>query len=171
MSNSTVLKALASFALALAFLAAPAYACDCEEPVIVDWKDAYDRSLREGRDPVEGFWGIYLDWQPESGAARAFRLAVVKNDYGVYPGADYIGVATCDKPGCSRGEVKLLLTSAEDPSRFEATLLVTDTDGAKGTAILKPHEGTNRPDSELDLSGLRYKDRQMTEGMLRIKGG
>jgi hypothetical protein len=157
--------------LLVVMTAAIAAACDCDEPVVVDGLEAYTRSLRDGRDAVEGFWGIYLEWQPEKGAARSFRLAIVKNDYDVYPGADYIGVATCDKPGCVRGEVKLLLTATDAPDRFEATLLVTDTDGAKGTAYLKLHEETGRENSLLDLSDLKYQDKEMSKGMLRIING
>jgi hypothetical protein len=149
-----------------------AIACNCDEPVIIDGLEAYDRSRREGRDIVEGFWGIYLDWQPEAGANRSYRMAVVKNDYeGVYPEVDYIGVVTCDQPGCTRGEVKLLLTKTDDPDKFEAVLLVTDVDGAKGTATLKTHEDTKREDSLLDMSEMKYQDKLMTYGMVRIIGG
>ncbi|MDR1510271.1 MAG: hypothetical protein LBS53_11595 [Synergistaceae bacterium] len=167
-------RCLGKIAAAIAIVACaalPALACDCDEPVIIDGLEAYDRSLREDRDAVEGFWGIYLDWQPEEGASRRYRMAVVKNDYGVYPEADYIGVVTCDQPGCARGEVKLLLSGTDKPDEFDATLLVTDTDGGRGVAVLKPHEDTGRENSVLDMSALRYKDRSMTMGMIRIKGG
>jgi hypothetical protein len=166
-------KRAAALALCVLWIAACgiAVACDCEEPVIVDGVEAHERSLRSGRDTVEGFWAVYLDWQPEAGAARRLRLAVVKNDYGVYPGADYIGVSTCDQPGCTRGEVKLLLTRTDDPKKFEAVLLVTDVDGAKGTAVLTEDKHTNRQDALLDLSALRYKDKRMTYGMVRVTDG
>jgi hypothetical protein len=98
-------------------------------------------------------------------------MAVVKNDYGVYPEADYLGVVTCDQPGCTRGEVKLLLSRTDEPDRFDATLLVTDTDGGKGVAVLKRHDDTGRENSVLDMSALRYKDRSMTMGMIRIMNG
>jgi hypothetical protein len=166
-----LLVKIAVFIAFIACTAFPAAACDCEEPVIVDGLEAYDRSLREGRDAVEGFWGIYLDWQPEKGANRRYRMAIVKNDYGVYPGADYIGVSTCDQPGCTRGEVKLLLSKTDKPDEFDAVLLVTDTDGGRGVAALKRHEETGRENSVLDMSALRYKGRSMTMGMLRIIGG
>jgi hypothetical protein len=173
MSKLRALSGIFALALLAALLvpAARAAACDCEEPVIIDGLEAYDRSRREGRDPVEGFWGIYMDWQPEPGAAKRYRMAVVKNDYGVYGGADYIGVVTCDQPGCTRGEVKLLLKKTDDPQKFDATLLVTDTDGGKGIAVLKPHEDSGREDSILDMTELKYKDRLMTYGMVRIIGG
>jgi hypothetical protein len=148
-----------------------AAACDCDEPVIVDGIEAHERSLRSDRDTVEGFWAVYLDWQPEADATRRLRLAVVKNDYGVYTEADYIGVSTCDQPGCTRGEVKLLLTRTDDPKKFEAVLLVTDTDGARGIAVLTEDEYTDRQDALLDLSALKYKDRMMTYGMVRVMGG
>jgi hypothetical protein len=159
------------FAMSAGVFPGLAAACDCEEPVIVDGIEAHERSLRQDRDIVEGFWAVYLDWQPEAGASRRLRLAVVKNDYGVYPGADYIGVSTCDQPGCTRGEVKLLLTRTEDTQKFEAVLLVTDTDGAKGTAALTEDEYTGRPNAVLDLSALRYKDRMMTYGLVRVVDG
>jgi hypothetical protein len=145
-----------------------AEACDCDEPVVVDGMEAYERSLRPGGDAVEGFWAAYMEWQPEAGAARRLRLAVVKNDYGVYPEADYIGVSTCDQPGCTRGEVKLLLTRTDDPQKFDAVLLVTDTEGAEGAAVLTEDTHTERRDSLLDLSGLKYKDRMMTYGLVRV---
>ena len=31
---------------------------DCDEPVIVDGLEAHERSLRAGRDAVEGFWAV-----------------------------------------------------------------------------------------------------------------
>ena len=43
----------------------PGFAWDYEQPVIVNAYEAYDRSLRDGRDAVEGFWAIYMEWQPE----------------------------------------------------------------------------------------------------------
>jgi hypothetical protein len=166
-------RALLAVAALAVFLSAAqaALACNCEEPVIVDAAEAYERALREDRDPVEGFWGIYMDRQPEAGANRSYRMAVVKNDYGIYEGADYIGVVTCGKPGCVRGEVKLLLTKTDDPRKFEATLLVTEDDGGKGTAILGRHERTGREDALLDLSGLRYEDKLLSYGMVRIING
>jgi hypothetical protein len=154
----------------LAFLAPlfPAIACDCEEPVIIDGLEAYDRSQREGRDAVEGLWGIYMEWQPQKGASRKTRMAIVKNDYGVYEGADYIGVVTCDQPGCTRGEVKLLLSKTDDVDKFDATLLVTDIDGGRGTAILGIDGRTGREGSSLDLSDLKYQGRMLSYGMIRI---
>jgi hypothetical protein len=145
-------------------------ACDCDEPVIVGAIDAYERSLREGRDPVEGFWGIYLDWIPSPGISRRYRMAVVQNTYGVYPEADYVGVATCDSPGCVKGEVKLLLRRTDAEGEFEATLLVTDVDGAKGRAFLIDND-EGREDSVLDLRGVTYQGHVMAKWMLRIIGG
>jgi hypothetical protein len=145
-------------------------ACDCEEPVIVNAMEAYEQSRREGRDDVEGFWGIYLDWIPQSDISRRYRMAIVRNSFDVYPDADYIGVATCDSPGCVRGEVKLLLTRTDVAGEFEATLLVTDVDGAKGRAFLiDDDEGRER--SALDLRGVTYEGNVMAKWMLRIRGG
>jgi hypothetical protein len=158
--------------LLIAALTSAAAACDCEEPVIVDGLEAYERSLREGRDDVEGFWGIYLDWQPEAGAVRRYRMSIVKNTYeGVYPEADYLGVATCDQPGCTRGEIKLLLTKTGEPGVFDGTLLVSDVDGAKGKAFLTDDEENGRENSALDLRDMKYRGQVMAEWMIRIKGG
>jgi hypothetical protein len=169
--KAPVRKIIAAVLFVFSFFTNAAAACECDEPVVIDGLEAYERSRREGRDPVEGLWGIYIDWQPEAGAARSYRMAIVKNDYGVYPEADYVGVVTCDKPGCVRGEVKLLLTRTDTPSRFDAVLLVTDTDGAKGAAVLGTDKYTDRENSMLDMGSMLYKNRMMTMGMIRIKNG
>jgi hypothetical protein len=164
-------KRMASAVLLILLFAQGVLACDCEEPVIIDGLEAYDRSLREDRDGVEGFWGIYLDWQPEKGASRAYRMAIVKNGYDVYPEADYLGVVTCDQPGCVRGEVKLLLSVTGEPDEFDATLLVTDSDGAKGRAILTDDAENGREKSVLDMREVKYRGHVMAEWMIRIKNG
>jgi hypothetical protein len=171
MASVAVFMRRAALLLLIAAFAAPAIACDCEEPVVVDGLEAYENSLREGRDDVEGFWGIYLDWQPENGASRSYRMAIVKNTYGVYPGSDYIGVATCDLPGCTRGEVKLLLSSTGKPGEFEGMLLVTDKEGAKGKAVLTDDTENGRELSVLDLRDMKYRGHVMAEWMVRIKNG
>jgi len=170
LAHNRILTALSLLVLLLPV--APAYACSgCDEPVIVDATEAYDRSIRDERDDVEGLWGIYIDWQPVQDAGKRYRMAVVKNNYGVYEGTDYLGVVTCDQPGCNRGEVKLLLQKTDDEKKFYATLLVTDFEGGYGIAVLGPHERTGREDSMLDLSALRYKGAQLTYGMVRVMGG
>jgi hypothetical protein len=164
-------RTAASFLL-IALLAPAVSACECEEPAVVDGLEAYERSLREDRDDVEGFWGIYLEWQPEKDASRSYRIAVVKNTYdGVYPDADYLGVVTCDLPGCTRGEVKLLLMKTDEPGEFDGTLLVTDTDGAKGKAILADDTENGREKSVLDMSGMKYQGHVLANWMIRIKNG
>jgi hypothetical protein len=151
-------------------LASSAIACDCEDPVVVDGLEAYDRSLMEGRDDVEGFWGIYLDSPPTPGIARSYRMAVVKNSYDVFPEADYLGVATCDSPGCVRGEVKLLLTRTEREGEFDAVLLVTENDGARGPAFLVDADD-GREQSALDLREVKYMGNLIAMWMVRIIGG
>ena len=157
--------------LAVLASAYPASAWDYEARVIVDSFEAHDRSLRAGRDEVEGFWGIYMDWQPEQGASKNYRMALVENNYGLYEGADYVGVVTCDKPGCTRGEIKLTLKKTDDPEKFEAALLVDGKSIVSGIAVLGPHKDTGREDSVLDLSSLRYKDRLLTYGLVRVMEG
>ena len=151
----------------------PGFAWDYEQPVIVDAYEAHARSLRDGRDAVEGFWAIFMEWQPERGAAIRYRMAVVKNDYGVYGGADYVGVTTCDRPGCTLGEIKLALKKTDDPTKFEATLIMGGRGIASGTAVLGTNKDRDveRENSTLDLSSLIYEDRQLTYGMVRILNG
>jgi hypothetical protein len=151
-------------------LHAAAFACDdCEEPGTVDGDDAYERSRREGRDPVEGFWGIYLDWHPDKGAGKSYRMAVVKNTYDVYPEADYIGVATCDLQGCRKGEVKLLLSRTDKENEFDA-VLITENGGGKGVALLVDADD-GRKLSAIDLREVKYEGQVMAKWMLRIIGG
>ncbi|MDR0649396.1 MAG: hypothetical protein LBF92_08700 [Synergistaceae bacterium] len=165
----TLLLALLAGFFFMAAVRAASACDDCDEPGKVDAGDAYDRSLRDGRDPVEGFWGIYLDWSPDPGSARSFRMAVVTNTYGLYPEADYVGVATCSLPGCDRGEIKLLLKKTGRKNEFEGTLL-TKNGGASGKAFLVDADD-GRPLSALDLRDLKYEGRQMAYWMLRIIGG
>jgi hypothetical protein len=147
-----------------------ASACDdCDEPGRVDAGEAHERSLRPGRDPVEGFWGIYLDWNPDPESARSYRMAIVSNTYDLYPEADYVGVATCSLPGCDRGEIKLLLKKTGKKNEFDGTLL-TQKGGAKGKAILVDADD-GRPLSALDLREMKYNDRVVAKWMLRIIGG
>ena len=98
-------------------------------------------------------------------------MAVVKNGYGVYEDSDYVGIVTCDKPGCTRGEIKLLLKKTDDPKKLEATLLVGGKGIASGIAELGPHKDTAREDSMLDMSSLRYDGKLLTYGMVRIMEG
>jgi hypothetical protein len=151
-------------------VAASAYACDdCEVPGMVDGDEAYARSRREGRDAVEGFWGIYVEWHPDRGAARSYRMAIVRNTYDIYPEADYVGVSTCSLPGCNKGQVKLLLKKTERENEFEAALL-TENGGGKGRAVLMDADD-GRPLAALDLREVKYEDHTMAPWMLRIIGG
>jgi hypothetical protein len=162
-------KLFAGVALALLFVSM-VYACDdCEGPGTVDGDDAYERSRRSGRDPVEGFWGIYVDWHPDAGSSRSYRMAIVTNIYDVYPEADYLGVVTCALQGCKKGEVKLLLSRTEKDNEFRATLL-TEKGGAQGIALLVDADD-GRKQSALDLRDVKYEGRVMAKWMLRIIGG
>ncbi|MDR3332245.1 MAG: hypothetical protein LBT08_06415 [Synergistaceae bacterium] len=161
---------VAIIAVSAMLAAASAFACDdCDEPGLVDGDDAYEHSRREGRDPIEGFWGIYIDWHPDAGVSKSFRLAIVENTYDLYPEADYVGVATCDRPGCKKGEIKLLLTKTDVANEFLATLL-TEKGGAKGIAVLVGADD-GRPESALDLREVKYDGKVMAHWMLRINGG
>jgi hypothetical protein len=79
-------------------------------------------------------------------------------------------VATCDSPGCVRGEVKLLLTKTQNPAEFEAVLLVTEDDGARGIARLVSADD-GREKSALDLREVKYRGDFISKWMLRIIGG
>ena len=161
---------IALAALALLASVPPAAACgDCDDPLI-DAEEAHAASMRECRDPVEGFWLVYLDWTP-GGIARSYRIAIVKNTYGIYPEADYLGVATCDSPGCRKGEVKLTLKSAFKSGGYEAEFFVTDGITASGTAILTEDKERGRENCVLDTRGVKYKDKIPTVEIIRIIGG
>ncbi|MDR1943680.1 MAG: hypothetical protein LBQ19_02560 [Synergistaceae bacterium] len=169
MKIKTLIKIVICATLVFVFHAA-AFACDdCEEPGMVDGDDAYERSLREGRDPVEGFWGIYLDWHPDGETGGSYRMAIVKNTYGVYPEADYLGVATCNLQGCRKGEVKLLLSKTKKENEFDAAL-ITQKGAAKGPAFLVVADD-GREMGALDLREVKYEGRVMAKWMLRIIGG
>ncbi len=162
------MPAVVLFALLLVIAATGAWACgeDC-----VDADEAHRFSLREDRDPVEGFWGIYIDWHPEPTTTRHYRMAVVQNRYDIYPEADYVGVATCSQGDCEKGEIKLLLQKIPDePDAFMATLLTGD-GGATGRAILMRDADNDREKSALDMRDVLYDGKRMTHGMLRIIGG
>jgi hypothetical protein len=146
------------------------YACDdCDERGVIDGDAAYAHSLREGRDTVEGFWGIYVDWHPDEDTSMSYRLAIVENIYDVYPEADYLGVATCDLQGCVKGEVKLLLAKTEKENEFRATL-ITKSGGGEGTAFLVDADD-GRKSSAIDMRGVKYNGHTMAKWVLRIKGG
>lgn len=149
-------------------LTAAAYAC-CDDAITVDADDAFERSQRVGRAAVEGLWAVQIDWHPEETYARTYRLAIVRNRYDVFKDAPYIGVATCDKAGCVRGEVKLLLYPAKKSGTFDA-VLVTGKGFARGPAYLEPDE-TGRKNSALDLREVLFGDKRMTRWMLRVKNG
>ncbi|MDR1482691.1 MAG: hypothetical protein LBI74_08710 [Synergistaceae bacterium] len=166
----SVIRGILACIVIFVMLASSAVACDCEDPVVIDGLEAYDMSLREGRDDVEGFWGIYLDLPPTPGNARTYRMAIVKNSWDVFPEADYLGVATCDSPGCVRGEVKLLLTRTDQEGKFDAVLLVTENDGARGPAFLVDADD-GRERGALDLQEVKYMGNFIARWMLRIIGG
>ena len=150
-------------------VAPPAYSCGgCADSV--DDTEAYALSMREGRDPVEGLWLVYLDWMPADGLSRKYRIAIVRNDFGVYPEASYLGVATCDSPGCRRGEVKLTLTGKGD-GKFGAALKVTEGITAFGDAFLVADDERGRKNSLLDMNAVKYKGRPPTVAIIRIIGG
>ena len=155
------------FALLLvALLVPPAFAC-CDDLVVVDATDAYERSQREERDPIEGFWATHIIWHPEPDAARSYRLAIVKNIYDVYPEAEYIGVATCEQSGCIKGEVKLLLHSTHRKNEYE-TVMLTNKGLGRGKAILTRDPEDNRPNSVIDMRNVKFNEHVMTKWLVRV---
>lgn len=169
-------RLLSAVAALLLFLSCgeAVFAGETAVPVVVDAADAVARSQREGRDPVEGRWAIYIDRAPVAlapGASRSFRLAVARNTYGVYAEWEYVGVATCNRPGCARGEVKLLLSRTARPGVYRAVLLAAPGAAAEGEALLVVDEERNRPDSVLDMRAVLYEGQVVAKWMVRVMGG
>ncbi|MDR1137831.1 MAG: hypothetical protein LBK91_05870 [Synergistaceae bacterium] len=161
------LKKLTCATLILLSIPLYAYACDDCEPSFVDAYEAYDVSQREDRDPVEGFWEARLTSRPSEDYAQNITLAIVKNTYGVYPDAGYIGVSTCDKPGCRKGEVKLLLKETDAPDVFAATFPLSDRETAAGIARLTRDEPRDRQNSILDMREVKYRGEYVTRWFIR----
>ena len=161
------MKKFFSALLLILLFASSAFAC-CDDPVVVDMDDALRRSQRKGRDPIEGFWGVRLDWHPEADSARSYRVAIVRNTYDVYEDADYLGVSTCFSPGCVKGEVKMFLYRTNRPNEFDA-VMVTSVGYGKGRATLGP-DGEGRGNASLDMRAVLFGDRRMTQRLVRIRG-
>lgn len=138
----------------------------CDDEITVDADDAYDRSQRPDRDPVEGHWAVYIEWHPELDTSRRYRIAIVRNTYGVFEDAEYIGVATCAQTGCKKGEVKLLLNATETPNEFDARM-VTNEGFGRGMAILTP-DSDGRPNSAIDMRDVKYDGHTMTKWFVRV---
>lgn len=138
-------------------------------PVIVDPDRAKERSLRAGRDPIEGYWGVYHNWYPVWGASRSYRVAIVRNDFGVFPKARYLGVVMCKKPGCTRGEVRFLFTpTSGGEGRYDAVFR-TGSGDVRGYAHLAAKQ-TGEPDSVIDMRALKMKGHSLTNYIVRIEG-
>lgn len=142
----------------------------CEDRIAVDADDAYERAQRRDRDPVEGLWVTYIYWHPELDAARSYRMAIVRNTYGVFEDAEYIGVATCEQTGCVKGEVKLLLRRTDEPNAFDASM-VTNAGFGRGTAVLTADPDDGRADSAIDMRGVRYGEHTMAKWIVRVIDG
>lgn len=138
-------------------------------PVIVDPDRAKERSLRVGRDPIEGYWGVYHNWYPVSGASRSYRVAIVRNDFGVFPKARYLGVVMCEKPGCTRGEVRFLFTPSPGGEGRYDTVFRTGSGDVRGYARLAAKQ-TGEPDSVIDMRALKMKGHSLTNYIVRIEG-
>lgn len=153
---------------ALAVAAILLLSAACAGAAVIDADAAYERSQRAGRDDVEGFWSVRLLIEPDRDAARSFRVAIVKNDGEHYGDWDYVGAVTCSKPGCRRGEIRLLLRRRASDT-FDARILYADR-YAEGTARLGVDPSDGRPNSGLDMSGVLYDGRLAAEWFLRIVG-
>ena len=148
-----------------------AASCCDGEPITVDANDAFRRAQRKGRDPIEGFWDVQLDWHPEKDSARSYRVAIVRNAYDVFQDADYLGVADCKGKrgkGCVRGEVKMFLYRTNRPNEFD-TIMVTNVGYGKGRATLGPDD-EGRENAALDMRQVVFHVRPMTEKLVRVKG-
>lgn len=159
-------KFFAALALLL-ILSATAFAC-CGDVPAVDADDALKRSQRKGRDPIEGFWGVHIDWHPEKNASRMYRVAIVKNTYDIFTDADYLAVSTCKSAGCVSGEVKMFFYRTNKKNEFDA-VIVTSVGYGRGKAFLVTDD-EGREDSALDMRKVTFNERPMTKWLLRIKG-
>ena len=138
----------------------------CCGDTLVDADEAHRRSLREGRDPVEGLWRIRLDYNPEPDMPDTYRMAIVRNDdEGVYPEAEYVGVVICAEKACKRGEVKLLLAATGRRNEFSAVMLTSRGFG-RGVAKLTKDAG-DRNHAALDMRNVKIGDRIMAQWILR----
>jgi len=135
-------------------------------PVIVDAEKAKIKALRVGRDAVEGIWAVSQSWDPVPEQARRYRIAIVKNNHGVFKDAAYLGVVLCNKEGCRPGEVKLLLTPGRRPNVFRATWRTGKGD-VKGEAILEADDN-GAQDSAIDLHDLKYDGNVLNTWIVRI---
>ena len=135
-------------------------------PVIVDADRARELSQRKGRDAIEGLWGVYHEWYP-SETAWTYRVAVVKNTFGVFPKAKYIGVVTCERDGCIRGEVRMLFTPVPKSKNEYLATFVTASGDVTGSAHLgKDDDG--RQNSAIDMRSVKMEGRVLTNWILRI---
>lgn len=138
----------------------------CASPIIVDADRAKELSQRKGRDSIEGFWGVYHEWYP-SKTAWMYRVAVVKNTFGVFPKAKYIGVVTCGRDDCIRGEVRLLFSPVPKSKNEYRATFVTASGDVVGTARLgKGDDG--RANSVIDMRGVKMDDHILTNWIVRI---
>ncbi|MDL2264073.1 hypothetical protein LJC31_05415 [Synergistaceae bacterium OttesenSCG-928-I11] len=97
-------------------------------------------------------------------------MAIVKNTYGVFEDAEYIGVATCEQTGCTKGEVKLLLRRTAKQNEFEASM-VTNAGFGKGIAVLVADPDDGRADSAIDMRDVKYDGHTMAKWIVRVIDG
>ncbi len=135
-------------------------------PVVVDAEKAKITASRPDRDAVEGLWSVYQNWDPMPKQAQRYRIAIVRNNHGIFKEAKYLGVVLCDKEGCTKGEVKLLLTPTGKKNEFQATWR-TGKGTAKGLGRLEADEAKT-PDSVIDLRALKIQGHILVKWLVRI---
>lgn len=135
-------------------------------PVVVDAGKAKIKALRSGRDAVEGVWAVNQDWDPMPEQSRRYRIAIVKNNHGIFKNAKYLGIVLCNIKGCTQGEVKLLLTPSGKKDEFRATWR-TGKGNVTGAARLETDE-LGAANSAIDLRDLKMQGRVLNTWLVRI---
>ena len=134
--------------------------------VVVDAEKAKITASRPDRDAVEGLWSVYQNWDPMPKQAQRYRIAIVRNNHGIFKEAKYLGVVLCDKEGCTKGEVKLLLTPTGKKNEFQATWRTGKGD-AKGIVRLEADE-KGVSDAVIDLNALKIQGHIIVKWLVRI---
>ena len=150
----------------LLMLSAAAFAC-CGDPITVDLDSVLEHAARSGREPIEGLWNVSFDWYPQAEAVTSYTMAIVRNEYGVYKNADYLGVSTCREEGCLPGEVAMLFTRTDDAQVFDAVVVTENGFGRGNVRLLE--DGRGRKNALLDTSDVKYSVHTMMERLLRVK--
>lgn len=162
--KGTLCRALA---LCLLILGLPLCLLAGAEPSVVDPDEARQRAVREDRDPLEGYWGVYHEWYPIPDAARAYNIVIVKNVYGVFKEAKYLGVLYCKRNGCIPGEVRYLFSPLKRKGEFNVTVM-TAAGTVSGKALLKKGVVDGKKTDYFDMSSLKMNGNVLVRAMVKL---